>query len=93
MKVYGKVDVYIHIFLTLALAGGEWSASRPAALPPGKARRTHRIGGRVDSRFSLDDVQKRKFLTLLGLELRPLGRPVHVQSLYQLHSPGSSKLL
>jgi hypothetical protein len=24
-----------HIFLTSALAGSEWSASRPAALPPG----------------------------------------------------------
>jgi hypothetical protein len=29
MKAYGGVDVYIHIFLTLALAGGEWSASCP----------------------------------------------------------------
>jgi hypothetical protein len=29
MKAYGGVDVYIHTFLTSALAGGEWSASRP----------------------------------------------------------------
>jgi hypothetical protein len=29
MKAYGEVDVEIHIFLTLALAGGEWSASCP----------------------------------------------------------------
>jgi hypothetical protein len=29
MKTYGGVEVYIHIFLTSALAGGEWSASRP----------------------------------------------------------------
>jgi hypothetical protein len=29
MKAYGGVDIYIHIFLTLALVGGEWSASRP----------------------------------------------------------------
>jgi hypothetical protein len=36
MKEYGAVDVYIHIFLTSALAGSEWSASGPAALPPGK---------------------------------------------------------
>jgi hypothetical protein len=34
MKVYGGVDVQIHIFLTSELAGGEWSASRSAALPP-----------------------------------------------------------
>jgi hypothetical protein len=36
MKAYGGIDVQIHIFLTSALIGGEWSASRPAALPPGK---------------------------------------------------------
>jgi hypothetical protein len=29
MMVHGGVDVYIHIFLTSALVGGEWSASRP----------------------------------------------------------------
>jgi hypothetical protein len=27
MKASGGVDVYIHIFLTSALVGGEWSAS------------------------------------------------------------------
>jgi hypothetical protein len=36
---------------------------------------THWIGGWVDLRSGLDDVEKRKFLTLPGLELRPLGRP------------------
>jgi hypothetical protein len=29
MKAYGGVDVWIHVFLTSALIGGEWSASRP----------------------------------------------------------------
>jgi hypothetical protein len=29
----------------------------------------------VDPRASLDDVEKRKFLTLQGLEFKPLGRP------------------
>jgi hypothetical protein len=36
MKVYGGVDVYTHIFLTSAVDGGEWSASRPARFTPGK---------------------------------------------------------
>jgi hypothetical protein len=27
MKAYGGVDVYIHVFLTSALVGGEWSDS------------------------------------------------------------------
>jgi hypothetical protein len=87
MKAYGGVDVYIHIFLTSALAGGEWSASRSGRFTPG----THSIGSWVDPRASLDDVVKRKFLTLPGLKLRPLGRPAHSQSLYQLRYPGSHR--
>jgi hypothetical protein len=66
----------IHIFLTSALGGGEWSASRPGRSNPGeRAPVTHWVGGWVDHRAGLDDVEKRKFLTLPGLELRPLGRP------------------
>jgi hypothetical protein len=30
----------------------------------------------VDTRADLDEVEKRKFLTLRGLELRPFGHPV-----------------
>jgi hypothetical protein len=36
MKAYGGVDVQIHIFLTSALVGGEWSASRSGRFTPGK---------------------------------------------------------
>jgi hypothetical protein len=50
----------------------------PAALPPGKEPPgTHWIGGWVDLRAGLNEMEKRKFLTLPGLELRPLGRPAH----------------
>jgi hypothetical protein len=38
----------------------------------------------VDPRAGLGDLEKRKFFTLPGLELRPLGRPARSQSLYQL---------
>jgi hypothetical protein len=38
----------------------------------------------VDPRASLDDVEKRKFLTLPGLDLRSLNRPASCQSLYRL---------
>jgi hypothetical protein len=70
------MDVYIYIFLTSALVGGEWSTSRPGRFTSGKrAPGTHWIGGWVDLRAALDDLEKRKFLTLPGLELRPLGRP------------------
>jgi hypothetical protein len=82
MKAYGGVNVEIHIFLTSVPAGGEWSASRPDRLPPGeKAPGTHWIGGWVDPRAGLDYLEKRKFLTLLGLELRPLGGPARSHSL------------
>jgi hypothetical protein len=70
------VDVYIHIFLISALAGGEWSASHPGRFTPWeRAPATHWIGGWVHPRAGQDDVKKRRFLTLPGLELRPLGRP------------------
>jgi hypothetical protein len=43
------VDVYIHIFLTSALAGGEWSALRPGRFTSrARAHGTHSIGGWVD---------------------------------------------
>jgi hypothetical protein len=52
----------------------------PAALPHGIPW----IGGWMDPSAGLDDVEKRKFLTLTGLELRPLGRPARSQLLYRL---------
>jgi hypothetical protein len=54
MKTYGGVDVEIHIFLTSALVLGEWSASRPCRFTPG----THFIGGWVDPRAGLEDMEK-----------------------------------
>jgi hypothetical protein len=71
MKAYGGVDAENHILLTSALVGGEWSASRPGRFTPGN----HWIGGWVGPRAGLDDMEKRKFLTLLGLELRLPDRP------------------
>jgi hypothetical protein len=78
------------ILFTSALVGGEWSALRPDRFTPGeRAPGTHWLGGWVDPRTGLDDVEKRKFLTLPGLELRSLGRPARSQSLYRLRYPGS----
>jgi hypothetical protein len=58
MKTYGGVDVQIHIFLTSALVGSEWSASRPCRLTPGEtAPGTHFIGGWVDPTTGLDDME------------------------------------
>jgi hypothetical protein len=59
MKAYGGVDVQIHIFMTSALAGGEWSASRPCRfIPSERAPGTHWVGGCLDPKTSLDDVEK-----------------------------------
>jgi hypothetical protein len=57
MKAYGGVDVYIHIFLTLALAGGKRSASHPDHFTPrGRAPSTQWIG----TRASLDNMWRRE---------------------------------
>jgi hypothetical protein len=76
--------------ISSALVGGEWSASRPGRFTLGeRAPGTHCIGSWVGPRDGLDDVEKRKFLTLPGLELRTLAHPAHIQSLYRLRYHGS----
>jgi hypothetical protein len=89
MRAYGGVDIWIHIFLTSALAGGEVSALCPGERAPS----SHWIGGWVDPRAGLNDVEKRKFLTLPGLQLQPLSYPAHSQLLYRLRYPSSSSRL
>jgi hypothetical protein len=54
--------------------------------PQVKSPGTHWIGGWVNPRAGLDDMERRKFLTLPGLELRPLGRPARSQLLDRLRS-------
>jgi hypothetical protein len=71
MKTYGGVVVYIEIFLTWALVGGELSASRSGRFIFGeRASGTHWIGGWVGPRAGLDYVEKRILFTPPGLELR-----------------------
>jgi hypothetical protein len=82
MKAYGGVNVLVHVSLTSALVWGRCTPGERAPL-------THWIGGWVGPSTSLDDMEKWKFLPPLGLELRPLGRPVRSQSLYRLRYPGS----
>jgi hypothetical protein len=73
--------------------GTSWSSlvsftSRPL-YPWEEAPGTPWIGGWVGPTAGLNDVEKRKFLTLSGLQLRTLGRPFRSQSLYRLRYPGS----
>jgi hypothetical protein len=80
MKAYVGVDVKIHVFLTSALLAGEWSASGHGSFTPRKQSPVPvYIGGWVSPRTGMEDVEKIQFLTLPGLELRPLGRPARSQ--------------
>jgi hypothetical protein len=81
MKAYGEMYLQTHVFLTSTLVGGVCSASPHSRFIPGeRTPGTHWIGGWVNLRAGPDKVEKRKFLTLPGLELRPPGRPVRSQS-------------
>jgi hypothetical protein len=70
------MKAYVGADLASALVGGEWSTSRSGRFTPGeRAPSTHWSGGWVDLRAGLDELEKRKFLTPPGLELRLLSRP------------------
>jgi hypothetical protein len=57
--------------------------------PRGKNPNTHWIRGYVSLRSDLDEVESRKILLLIGLELKPLGLPT-LRQLYRLPYQGSS---
>jgi hypothetical protein len=70
MKAFGGVDVEIHIFLTSALVGGEWSASRPGRFTRGeRAPGTHWIGGWVDPQSRSGRRGEEKILDPTGTQL------------------------
>jgi hypothetical protein len=85
MKTYGGIDIEIHVFLTLALVGGEGSAScHGHFIPRGKSPSTYWTGGWVSPRTS-PDMEKWKISSLPGLRLQSLDCPACSQSLYWLH--------
>jgi hypothetical protein len=85
MKEYGGVDVYIHVLLDLGTSWRLLVSFTPRPLyPRERAPRSYCIGGWVDPRAGLDDME-----TLPEVELRPLGRTARSQSLYRLRYPGS----
>jgi hypothetical protein len=72
MKAHGGSDCIDPHFLNLGTAGGEWSASRTGRFTPGeRASSTHWIGGWVNPRAGLDDMEKWKFLPHLDSNTDP----------------------
>jgi hypothetical protein len=61
LNSYGGVEVWLHAFITLALDGKEWLASRRCRLTPGEtAAHILWIGGWVDFEASMEAMVKRK---------------------------------
>jgi hypothetical protein len=60
----------------------------PADSPTGKELPVRIVQEAGWAPVGLDDVEKRKFLTSPGLELRPLLQPARSQALYRLRYPG-----
>jgi hypothetical protein len=72
-------DSFTFFFFYFLLFGGEWSVLLPGRFNPGEIA----IGQEYD------EVERRKILPPPELELRPLGRPARIQSLYRLRYPSS----
>jgi hypothetical protein len=71
MKAYEGSGDIAPPFLTSALDGEAWSASRPYRFGPGdRVASTHCVRGWVGSRTGLDAMEQKKVLSLPGLEPR-----------------------
>jgi hypothetical protein len=83
MMTCGGVDVQIHLVFILSLPASEWPVPCPCHLTLREmASDISSAGDRAGLRFDLDDMEKREFLALLGLELGTLSSPPRRQSLY-----------
>jgi hypothetical protein len=75
MKTWGSGCIDPHLLYLSTSWRCEVSFAPLLLYPWGRTPGTHSVGGWVGPRTGLDDVEKRKFFTLLGLELWPLCRP------------------
>jgi hypothetical protein len=84
MKVYWGLDLELQAFLILALAGGEWLASRSDRFTSRERTPcTHWIGGWVGPRAGLDALVKEKFPAPTGK--RTPDHPARSSALYYGH--------
>jgi hypothetical protein len=77
MGTYGGVKIYLHVFLTSALDGGEWSASRPGRFTPGGKSLRYPLERRLDGPQSWSERygDERNLLTLPGIKPWSLAHP------------------
>jgi hypothetical protein len=69
MKMYSKLEIYSHAFLTMALNGGEWSASCPGHFTIRvRDRSIHWIGGCMGPSASVVAMSERKISSLPGFK-------------------------
>jgi hypothetical protein len=89
-KTKWRTGAQLHIFLTVALDEGEWSASRPGRFSPKeRAPSTHWIGSWVGPRASLDAVVKKKILSCCEDSNPPIFQLIaqcYTTELSQLHN-------
>jgi hypothetical protein len=85
MKVYGGSWCIDPCFLDLSTSWRWWWASCPCCFTPKeRAPGTHWIGAWLVPIAGLDNIEKLKFLTLLGLEPQPLSCPARRLFIYHL---------
>jgi hypothetical protein len=72
MKTYGRGEVQIHVFFTLALVGGSGQLHTPVTLPKSPRYPLDRKLGRAQNRSG--EHGKKTILNLPGLKLQTLGR-------------------
>jgi len=69
--MYGRVETWLHAFLTVVLGGNEWSVSRFGRLTATeRVPSTHWMGVGTGTKACMDVVGKKKSLPLPGVKSR-----------------------
>jgi hypothetical protein len=88
MKMYGAVEVYLHVFLASEVDGGEWSASRTGRFTTGERAPRYSLDRRLGGPQSRTEHDGEKKIPAPAGNRTPGVQPV-AQSLYWLSYPGS----
>jgi hypothetical protein len=73
MKIYGGLDLYIHVFLTSDLVGGEWSVASPSHFIPSKRAPWYLLDRRMRRRENSFLYQNSNFDPSVVHEVKGLG--------------------